>query len=154
MHALHSHGQRNQSDLKANTCRLQQGRETRVPRVTVPEWREIFSQSHGVRVGLSIIKTCSDNQDKSNNMRQNEERMVVVKDTKSREDRRHVCSFVLISTRRPLQRDYDTTIDINSKTTNSYPRRESKAEIKTNNNNGFRVVINLANVTVKFSYTS
>ena len=57
--------------------------------------------------------------------------MVIVKDTKSWEDRKHVCSFVLISTRRLLQRDYDTTIDINSKTTNSYPRRESKAEVKT-----------------------
>ena len=57
--------------------------------------------------------------------------MVVVKDTKSSEDRKHVCSFVLISTRRLLQRDYDTTIDINSKTTNSYPRKESKAEVKT-----------------------
>lgn len=75
MHALDSHGQRNQSDLKANTCRLHQARETRVTKLTVPEWREIFSQSHGVRVGLSIIKTCSDsrsdNQDKSYNMRQN-----------------------------------------------------------------------------------
>ena len=56
---------------------------------------------------------------------------MVVKDTKSREDRKHVCSFVLTGTRRLLQRDYDTTIDINSKTTNSYPRRESKAEVKT-----------------------
>ena len=66
MHALDSHGQRNQSDLKANTCR--QARETRVTRVTMPEWPEFFNQSDGVGEGLSIIKTCSDNQDKSNNM--------------------------------------------------------------------------------------